>query len=47
MIFAVSNFGGASALLVEPPEGLGLNDKRMITHALLESGAPIDDKLPS
>ncbi len=41
LLFLIS--GGASALLVEPPEGLGLNDKRLITHALLESGAPIDE----
>lgn len=35
--------GGASALLVEPIEGLSLEDKQDITQALLHSGAPIDE----
>jgi glycerate 2-kinase len=35
--------GGASALLVEPADGLSLNDKHAITRALLHSGAPIDE----
>lgn len=35
--------GGASALLVEPAEGLSLDDKQKITRALLRSGAPIDE----
>lgn len=39
LLFLLS--GGASALLVEPQPGLGLNDKRAINRALLEAGAPI------
>jgi glycerate 2-kinase len=35
--------GGASALLVEPANGLSLDDKHAITRALLHSGAPIDE----
>ncbi len=33
--------GGASALLAEPPEGLSLNEKRLLVAALLERGVPI------
>ena len=39
LLFLLS--GGASALLVEPQPGLGLDDKRAINRALLEAGAPI------
>lgn len=35
--------GGASALLVEPAEGLSLDEKQAISRALLHSGAPIDE----
>lgn len=35
--------GGASALLVEPADGLSLQEKQAITRALLHSGAPIDE----
>lgn len=35
--------GGASALLVEPADGLSLDQKKAITRALLHSGAPIDE----
>lgn len=35
--------GGASALLVEPADGLSLDQKQAITRALLRSGAPIDE----
>ena len=41
LLFLLS--GGASALLVEPQAGLGLDDKRAINQALLEAGAPIDE----
>ncbi len=34
--------GGASALLVQPAEGLTLADKQAVNAALLASGAPID-----
>lgn len=33
--------GGASALLVQPVDGLSLEDKRAVNSALLSSGAPI------
>lgn len=35
--------GGASALACLPGEGLGLDDKRRVTEALLRSGAPISE----
>lgn len=35
--------GGGSALLTAPAEGLSLEDKRAVTHALLRSGAAIDE----
>ena len=35
--------GGASALLVEPADGLSLDEKQAISRALLHSGAPIDE----
>jgi hydroxypyruvate reductase len=35
--------GGASALLSLPAEGIGLDDKRAINRALLNSGAAIDE----
>lgn len=35
--------GGASALLVEPADGLSLDRKQAITRALLHSGTPIDE----
>lgn len=41
LLFLVS--GGASALLVEPADGLSLDDKQTVTRALLHSGAPIDE----
>lgn len=41
LLFLLS--GGASALLVEPQPGLGLDDKRAINRALLQAGAPIAD----
>ena len=41
LLFLVS--GGASALLVEPAEGLGLDEKTAVNRALLEAGAPIGD----
>ena len=41
LLFLVS--GGASALLVEPADGLSLDDKQAVTRALLDSGAPIDE----
>lgn len=41
LLFLLS--GGASALLVEPQPGLGLDDKRAINQTLLEAGAPIDE----
>lgn len=41
LLFLVS--GGASALLVQPADGLALEDKQTITQALLRSGAPIDE----
>lgn len=34
--------GGASALLVAPPEGVSLSEKQAVNAALLASGAPID-----
>ena len=34
--------GGASALLALPVDGLGLDDIRLVTKAILQSGAPID-----
>lgn len=34
--------GGASSLLVAPPDGVSLDDKRRVNAALLASGAPID-----
>ena len=34
--------GGASALLVQPPEGITLEEKKAVNAALLASGAPID-----
>ena len=39
LLFLLS--GGASALLVEPQPGLGLDDKQAINRALLAAGAPI------
>ncbi|MEE2997090.1 MAG: glycerate kinase [Pseudomonadota bacterium] len=41
LLFLIS--GGASSLLVKPADGLNLDDKQEITHALLKSGAPIDE----
>ncbi len=41
LLFLLS--GGASALLVEPQPGLGLDDKRAINRTLLEAGAPIGE----
>lgn len=41
LLFLVS--GGASALLAEPAEGLGLDEKAAINRALLKAGAPIGD----
>lgn len=41
LLFLVS--GGASALLVEPADGLSLEEKQTITRGLLHSGAPIDE----
>ena len=41
LLFLLS--GGASALLVEPAEGLGLAEKHAINRALLKAGAPISD----
>ena len=41
LLFMVS--GGASALLAEPAEGLGLDEKAAINRALLKAGAPIGD----
>ena len=41
LLFLVS--GGASALLVEPAEGLDLAEKAAINRALLKAGAPIGD----
>lgn len=35
--------GGASALLVEPADGLTLDEKQAVNRALLHSGAPIDE----
>lgn len=35
--------GGASALLVEPADGLSLDQKQAVSRALLHSGAPIDE----
>lgn len=35
--------GGASALLVQPPEGVTLAEMRQLTDALLKSGAPIEE----
>lgn len=35
--------GGASALMVGMPQGVGLADKQSVTMALLASGAPIDE----
>lgn len=35
--------GGASALLVEPADGLSLDEKQAVSRALLLSGAPIDE----
>jgi glycerate 2-kinase len=35
--------GGASALLVEPADGLSLDQKQAVTRALLHSGAPIGE----
>ena len=35
--------GGGSALLTAPVQGLSLEDKRAVTHALLRSGAAIDE----
>ncbi|MCJ7545684.1 MAG: glycerate kinase [Deltaproteobacteria bacterium] len=35
--------GGGSALLVAPCEGIGLEDKKRMTHLLLECGATIDE----
>ena len=35
--------GGASSLLSLPPPGIGLDDIRSLTEALLSSGAPIED----
>lgn len=35
--------GGASALLVEPADGLSLDEKQAVSRALLHSGAPIDE----
>jgi glycerate 2-kinase len=34
--------GGASSLLVQPPEGITLDEKKAVNAALLASGAPID-----
>ncbi|PPR10373.1 MAG: putative hydroxypyruvate reductase [Alphaproteobacteria bacterium MarineAlpha11_Bin1] len=41
LLFLIS--GGASALLVEPADRLDFEDKRVITNALLKSGAPINE----
>jgi hydroxypyruvate reductase len=41
VLFLIS--GGASALLSLPAPGLGLDDKRAINRALLQSGAAIDE----
>lgn len=35
--------GGASALLVEPADGLSFDEKQAVSRALLHSGAPIDE----
>ncbi len=35
--------GGASALLVQPADGISLAEKRALTAALLDSGAPISE----
>lgn len=35
--------GGASSLLVDPPAGLSLEDKRIVTQLLLRSGMTIDE----
>lgn len=41
LLFLIS--GGASALLVEPADGLSLDEKQAVSRALLHSGAPIGE----